>query len=83
MRIPKAAGLPERAAIRKFKAPQPPKQVESWLDALMAMNMAMPAMATVSAAATMVTATNTTMTTVTTSDYDWSARHDSHGFCPM
>ena len=52
----------------------------------MAMNMAMPAMATVSAAATiatMATATNTTMTTATTSDYDWGARHDSHGFRPM
>ena len=50
----------------------------------MAMNMAVPAMATVSAAATMVTATNTTMTTATTSDYDWSAaRHESHCLCPM
>ena len=39
MWTPKAAGLPEPAAIRKIKAPQPPKQVENWLDALMAMNI--------------------------------------------
>ena len=47
---------------------EPTKQVENWLDPLMAMSMAMPAMATVRAAATiatMATATNTTMTTTT------------------